>query len=119
MNTNNTNIINKTINIQICYPAKNLLLNLIVEEKTTIKQALEISNIYIKYPEISSLDVGIFSKVKNIDTALTDLDRIEIYSPLIADPKEQREKRAAKKRLESSAEKSKWNITNKNSNKNK
>ncbi len=102
------------INIQICYPAKNVFLNLIVDEQTTIKQALEIAGMYNKYSEIFNLDIGIFSKVKNPDTILSDLDRIEIYSALIADPKAQREKRAAKKRLETQAEKSKWNMNNKN-----
>jgi hypothetical protein len=35
--------------------------------------------------------------LKALDTALRDRDRIEIYRPLIADPKESRRKRAEKK----------------------
>jgi hypothetical protein len=41
--------------------------------------------------------VGIYGKLKSMDTMLRDRDRVEIYRPLIADPKESRRKRAAKK----------------------
>ncbi|MFM2344883.1 MAG: hypothetical protein RLZZ210_1495 [Pseudomonadota bacterium] len=101
------------INIQISYPAKNVFLNLSVDENINIQQALEIEDMYNKFPEIQNLDIGIFSKIKTLDTQLNNLDRIEIYSPLIADPKQQREKRVAKKRIESDIEKSKWNLSSK------
>jgi hypothetical protein len=39
--------------------------------------------------------VGIFGKLATLDTALKERDRIEIYRPLIADPKEVRKQRAA------------------------
>ncbi|HEY0663313.1 MAG TPA: RnfH family protein, partial [Thiobacillaceae bacterium] len=38
--------------------------------------------------------VGIFSKLVKLDEKLRDRDRVEIYRPLIADPKEVRRKRA-------------------------
>jgi putative ubiquitin-RnfH superfamily antitoxin RatB of RatAB toxin-antitoxin module len=41
--------------------------------------------------------VGIFAKKKTLDTVLRERDRIEIYRPLVADPKDSRRKRAAKK----------------------
>ena len=41
---------------------------------------------------------GVFGKVVSADTRLKDGDRVEIYRPLTADPKEQRRQRAAKKR---------------------
>ena len=41
---------------------------------------------------------GVFGKVVNADTRLKDGDRVEIYRPLTADPKEQRRQRAVKKR---------------------
>jgi hypothetical protein len=49
-------------------------------------------------PEIDLTDcsVGIHGKLKTLDTALRDRDRVEIYRPLIADPKESRRKRAEK-----------------------
>ena len=52
-----------------------------------------------KFPEIdlSNSKLGIFGKIAKPDTLLRDRDRVEIYRPLIADPKESRRKRAAKK----------------------
>ena len=39
--------------------------------------------------------VGVFGKVTRLDSRLQPGDRVEIYRPLIADPKAQRKKRAA------------------------
>jgi putative ubiquitin-RnfH superfamily antitoxin RatB of RatAB toxin-antitoxin module len=41
--------------------------------------------------------VGIYGKKKTLDTVLRERDRIEIYRPLVADPKDSRRRRAAKK----------------------
>ena len=50
-----------------------------------------------KYPEIDlkKNKIGVFAKLAKADTVLRDRDRIEIYRPLIADPKEVRKQRAA------------------------
>ena len=45
--------------------------------------------------DIASVKVGIFSKIVNRDQVLRAGDRVEIYRPLIADPKEARKQRAA------------------------
>ena len=47
--------------------------------------------------DLSKNKVGIFGKKTTLDHPLNDRDRIEIYRPLILDPKEMRRKRAAKK----------------------
>jgi putative ubiquitin-RnfH superfamily antitoxin RatB of RatAB toxin-antitoxin module len=60
-------------------------------------QAIEASGLAGKYPEID-MDkgkFGIYSKLAKLDTVLRDRDRVEIYRPLIADPKEVRKQRAA------------------------
>jgi putative ubiquitin-RnfH superfamily antitoxin RatB of RatAB toxin-antitoxin module len=51
------------------------------------------------FPEINLVTqpVGIYGKKKTLDTQLAERDRIEIYRPLLADPKDSRRKRAAKK----------------------
>ncbi|MBW8896792.1 MAG: RnfH family protein [Massilia sp.] len=56
-------------------------------------------------PEINVVTqpVGIYGKKKTLDSALRDRDRIEIYRPLVADPKDSRRKRAAKKQSGASA----------------
>jgi putative ubiquitin-RnfH superfamily antitoxin RatB of RatAB toxin-antitoxin module len=66
---------------------------------TTVGQAIEQSGVLASFPDINLVTqpVGIFAKKKTLDTVLRDRDRIEIYRPLVADPKDSRRKRAAKK----------------------
>jgi len=64
----------------------------------TVQQAIEQSGILQQFPalEIGKKNrVGIFGKIAKPDAVLNPGDRVEIYRPLIADPKEQRKKRAA------------------------
>ncbi|MES9993634.1 MAG: RnfH family protein [Candidatus Thiodiazotropha sp.] len=63
----------------------------------TAKQAIEASGILDRYPEIDlkTNKIGIFGKAAKLDALLSEGDRVEIYRPLIADPKEARKKRAA------------------------
>jgi uncharacterized protein len=63
----------------------------------TAQQVIERSGMLGRFPEIDlqSNKIGIFGKAAKLDTLLTDGDRVEIYRPLIADPKEARKKRAA------------------------
>jgi len=63
---------------------------------TTIGQAIEMSGILQEAPEINlvTMPVGIYGKKKTLDTVLQPRDRIEIYRPLIADPKDARRRRA-------------------------
>ena len=87
------------IHVQVCYarPERQLLLELDVAPGTTIQQAIQQSGIVRQAPEIdiSVLRVGIYGKLKPLDTVLREHDRVEIYRPLIADPKETRRRRAA------------------------
>ena len=66
---------------------------------TTVGQAIEASGVLARFPEISLVTqpVGIYGKKKTLETVLRERDRIEIYRPLVADPKDSRRKRAAKK----------------------
>ncbi len=63
----------------------------------TVQQAIEQSGILERFPEIEIgiNRVGVFGKVAKLDAVLQPGDRVEIYRPLIADPKAQRKKRAA------------------------
>jgi putative ubiquitin-RnfH superfamily antitoxin RatB of RatAB toxin-antitoxin module len=89
------------LRVQVCYatPARDILLALEVEQGTTIEQAIVRSGILAQVPgiDLSVQPVGIYSKKKTLDTVLREHDRIEIYRPLLADPKETRRKRADKK----------------------
>jgi putative ubiquitin-RnfH superfamily antitoxin RatB of RatAB toxin-antitoxin module len=66
-------------------------------EGLTVGDAIERSGILARFPEIdlASNKVGIFGKVTKLDQPLQSGDRVEIYPPLIADPKEARKQRAA------------------------
>ena len=94
-------MIDKLLKVQIVYasPDKQNIISLELPSGTSIEQAITLSNIQIKFPEIdlSKNVVGIFGKPKPLDTIVQDRDRIEIYRPLLANPKEIRRKRAATK----------------------
>lgn len=95
------------IHIQICYarPDRQFLLDRTVALGTTIQQAIQDSDIIRQAPEIdiSVLRVGIYGKLKALDTVLREHDRIEIYRPLVADPKDARRKRVGNKPARKSA----------------
>lgn len=68
-----------------------------VAEGCTVLQAVEASGLLEKHPEIDvkKNKFGIYAKLAKADAVLRDQDRVEIYRPLIADPKEVRKQRAA------------------------
>lgn len=89
-----------TIKVEVCYalPDKQTLLALEVTPSATIEDIVKQSGIIELHPEIDLTQnkVGIFSKLAKLTDRLHDGDRIEIYRPLIADPKEVRKQRAQK-----------------------
>jgi putative ubiquitin-RnfH superfamily antitoxin RatB of RatAB toxin-antitoxin module len=86
------------IYVELVYalPAEQMLLKSEVPKGATIAEAIKLSGILDKFPEIDleKGKFGIFGKLSKVDTVLREKDRIEIYRPLIADPKEVRRKRA-------------------------
>lgn len=88
------------IEIEVVYglPNKQVLLSLPVPVGSTIEDCIKLSGITKHFPQIviSEAKVGIFSRPENLSTLVKAGDRIEIYRPLIADPKEIRKLRAAK-----------------------
>ena len=86
------------INIEVVYalPGEQTLLRQPVASGTTVADAIQVSGILQKYPEIDLTvnKLGIFGKLTQADSVLRDRDRIEIYRPLLADPKEVRRMRA-------------------------
>ncbi len=88
-----------TINIEVVYALaqRQELVRVSVPQGATVRDALERSGLLRKYPDID-LDgrnkLGIFAKLTKPDAVLRDRDRVEIYRPLIADPKAVRKKRA-------------------------
>jgi hypothetical protein len=87
------------ISVEVSYalPDTQVIIALEVKEGATIKDGIEQSGILQRFPEIDLIKnkVGIFGKLSKLTNQLREKDRIEIYRPLIADPKEVRKARAA------------------------
>ena len=87
------------LKVEVCYalPDKQEIVAVKLPAGATLQQALEASGLLAKYPEIDlkKNKFGIYAKLSKLDSALRDRDRVEIYRPLIADPKEVRKQRAA------------------------
>ena len=89
------------VQVYVCYatPEREFVRPLQVAPGTTIGQAIGQSGVLAEFPEIdlATHPVGIYAKKKTLETVLRERDRIEIYRPLVADPKDSRRRRAAKK----------------------
>lgn len=87
-----------TIRVEVVFatPQRQQLLELRLPAGSTARQAIEQSGICDKFPEmeIDPAAIGIFSRKVEMDQVLQHGDRVEIYRPLIADPKESRRRRA-------------------------
>jgi hypothetical protein len=87
-----------SIHVEVIYALAEtqLLFRVELAEGATAGDAIRASGVLDAFPEIdlSKNKVGIFSKLIKLDEAVRDKDRVEIYRPLIADPKEVRRKRA-------------------------
>lgn len=88
------------ISVEVVYAAafSEKIIRLTVDSPCTIETIIERSGILLLYPEIdlSKNSVGIFSKKHELHDHASDGDRIEIYRPLLIDPKEARRKRNKK-----------------------
>ena len=86
------------INIEVVYARSDeqTLLKKEVPSGTTVMEAILASGLLEKCPglDLAAHKLGIFGKLTKADTVLRDKDRIEIYRPLLADPKEVRRRRA-------------------------
>ena len=88
--------------VEVAYATVDVQRVLTVRVRTgaTLRDAIDVSGILREFPEID-LDqqkVGVFSKPAKLEQVLRSGDRVEIYRPLLANPKEVRKKRAAQKK---------------------
>lgn len=85
---------NKNMKIEVAYatPAQQDILTVEVEDGTTIETAILRSGILERYPaiDLARQKVGIFGKLRELSDKVREGDRIEIYRPLVIDPKEAR-----------------------------
>jgi hypothetical protein len=86
-----------TVEVAYALPDEQLIIPIKVADGATAEDAIKASGIIGKFSDIdlNINKIGIFGKLTKLDTKLRHLDRVEIYRPLIADPKEVRKQRAA------------------------
>ena len=88
------------VEVEVAYAKSDeqLILSLHVPELCTVEQAIELSGILEKFPEIdlTKNKVGIFSQICSLFLSLQENDRVEIYRSLAINPMEARRQRAAK-----------------------
>ena len=88
--------------IEVVYALRDrqVVVSLAVIPGTTMREAIHRAGLVFRYGEIDSgtLRIGIFGHETSGETILREGDRVEIYRPLIADPKRARRRRAARER---------------------
>jgi putative ubiquitin-RnfH superfamily antitoxin RatB of RatAB toxin-antitoxin module len=100
------------LSIEVCYATADAqtLIAVDLPEGATLQQALDASGILQRYPaiDLTTQKVGVFGKLKPLDAVLADHDRVEIYRPLLVDPKLSRQRRVEKTRKAGSIEGRRW-----------
>lgn len=91
-----------TVEVVYAYPDRYFLKKMTLDEPMTVQNVIVQSGVLQKYTEIDLREnkIGIFSRPVKLVDKVEDGDRIEIYRPLIADPKEIRRKRAEQQKVE-------------------
>ena len=91
------------MNIEVVYalPNEQKLFKVELAQGATILDAIKLSGVLGIHPELDweKNKLGIYGKLCNADTLLRDKDRVEIYRPLLADPKDIRRRRAAEGKI--------------------
>lgn len=99
----------KTAKVEVVFalPDKQTLLDVVVAAGSSVEAVIQESGMLQRYPEIDLTRnaVGIWNRTCKLSDTVKDGDRIEIYRPLIADPKEARRRRAEKAKEEGRADK--------------
>ncbi|MDD2722801.1 MAG: RnfH family protein [Methylovulum sp.] len=90
----------ETLEVEVAYalPGRQTLIALALPAPTTAADAIATSGILAQFPELdlATLNVGIFGHITPLAQPLRKGDRVEIYRPLIHNPKDARRLRAAK-----------------------
>ncbi|KAB2931705.1 MAG: RnfH family protein [Candidatus Contendobacter sp.] len=88
-----------TLRVEVAYarPDEQLIIPVDAPEGATVEQVIVLSRIQQRFPEIDlkTAKVGVFGKLSKLSAAVRAGDRVEIYRPLLADPKAVRKQRAA------------------------
>lgn len=87
-----------TIEVTCAFPHRQFLKRFEVPAGTSLARAIELSGVNDFYPKIDrgAIKTGIHGKIASPETVLQQYDRVEIYRPLLIDPKEKRRLRSGK-----------------------
>lgn len=95
-------MVEREITVEVAYGTaeRQEVIEIQVPRGTTLLQAVKASGILERFPEIDAgnTPMGIFGKRESPDRELRDNDRVELYRPLVMDPKEARRRRAMRNR---------------------
>lgn len=88
--------------VEIVYatPLEQVVVEAQLPPGATVRDAIQACGILERFPEIdlAHAAVGIYGERAALSDLLEDHDRVEIYRPLVADPKEARRRRARKRK---------------------
>jgi putative ubiquitin-RnfH superfamily antitoxin RatB of RatAB toxin-antitoxin module len=89
--------------VEVAYALEHeqFLFELSVPENCTAKEAVESSPLIEMFPDLDYSKLGVFSKPVQSSMPLRERDRVEIYRPLKADPRERRRKKVEDERKKS------------------
>lgn len=87
------------LEVEVAYarPDAQVILAVRLPAGACLEDAIRRSGLLERFPEIDLAvnKVGVFGKAARLDAVLEPGDRVEVYRPLLADPKEARKQRAA------------------------
>jgi putative ubiquitin-RnfH superfamily antitoxin RatB of RatAB toxin-antitoxin module len=89
-----------TIEVVYALAHEQTVITLRLPRGSTAAQALVKSGLAARHPDLdlSEVKLGIYGRLVSADTVLEDGDRVEVYRPLSADPKQARRRRASRAR---------------------
>ena len=84
------------VDVAVALPERQEVAVVELPDDATVSLALEAARVRERFPEIdwSGVTYGLWSRPCAVDRVLRDGDRVEVYRPLAADPKDQRRARA-------------------------
>lgn len=83
--------------VVVALPGRQDVIELELAEGATIADAVEAAAVHERFPDLdlASVRYGVWGELREPTAALREADRVEIYRPLVADPKQMRRARAA------------------------
>ena len=85
------------VSVAVAWPDRQEVLDLDLEEGATVADALARARELLPHADLQSMSPGIWSRPCPLDRRLREGDRVELYRPLAADPKQMRRARARRK----------------------